>query len=202
MSGFDEDITQTDDNETTSLEEGKILDYITGDPVKDTPKEQVRQRIARALFHEHGISVEDMVPDFKIKIDNRKKSVDIAIFEPNKEKTIQNLQRIVICDKEPKIGSKGAYKMRDHKQAEKEFKLLYDAMGQGEADGCRWGLWTNGLDFFFFEKEVTPFDVKFHPRGDWPMADGTLGSRTVASAAQLRRADRDMLLTAFRRCHN
>lgn len=83
MSALDvEEIDQTGDDDVTSLEEGKILDYITGEPVKDTPKEQVRQRIARALFHEYGISVEDMVPDFKMKVDGRKKSIDIAIFEP------------------------------------------------------------------------------------------------------------------------
>lgn len=190
------------DEEFTSLEDGTLLDYISGGPVKDTPKEQVRQRIARALFHEYGLSVEDMVRDFKMKIDGRRKSVDIAIFEPRAEKTVANLRRVVICDKEPKTGSRGAYRMRDHEQAEKEFGLLYAAMGQEESEGCRWGLWTNGLDFFFFEREITKFDIRFQPRGDWPMADGTLGSRTVASTAQLRRADRDMLLTAFRRCHN
>lgn len=196
-----EEIDQPDD-EVTSLEDDKLLDYITGEPVRDTPKEQVRQRIARALFHEYGISVEDMVPDFKMKIDGRRKSIDIAIFVPGAEQTLENLSRVVICDKEPKTGSKGAYEMRDHKQAEKEFGLLYAAMSQEETERCRWGLWTNGLDFFFFEREQSRFDTKFHPRGDWPMADGTLGSRTVASTAQLRRADRDMLLTAFRRCHN
>jgi type I restriction enzyme M protein len=196
-----EEIDQADD-EVTSLEEGKLLDYITGEPVKDTPREQVRQRIARALFHEYGISVEDMVPDFQMKIDGRNKKLDIAIFEPGADKIPENLRRVVICDKEPKTGSRGAYKMRDHKQAEKEFGLLYAAMSQEQTEECRWGLWTNGLDFFFFEKEKARFDTKFHPRGDWPMADGTLGSRTVASQAQLRRADRDMLLTAFRRCHN
>ncbi len=202
MSDLDaEEIDQADD-EVSSIEEGKLLDYITDEPVKDTPKEQVRQRIARALFHEYGISVEDMVPDFKMKVDGRSKKIDIAIFEPGADKTPANLRRLVICDKEPKTGSRGAYKMRDHKQAEKEFGLLYDAMSQEEARNCRWGLWTNGLDMFFFEKETTRFDPIFHPRGDWPMADGTLGSRTVASQAQLRRADRDMLLTAFRRCHN
>lgn len=46
-----EEIDQTGDVEVTSLEEGKLLDYISGEPVKDTPKEQVRQRIARALLH-------------------------------------------------------------------------------------------------------------------------------------------------------
>jgi type I restriction enzyme M protein len=188
--------------EASSLEEGQLLDYITGQPVKDTPKEKVRQRIARALFHEYGVSVEDMAPDFKMKIDGRRKAIDIAIFPPGTEKTIQNLERIVLCEKEPTLGSRGAYRMRDPEQAKKELGPLYEAMSQEEAANCRWGLWTNGLDFFFIEKERSRFDTKFHPRGDWPMADGTLGSRTVASAAQLRRADRDMLLIAFRRCHN
>lgn len=116
-----------------SLEEGKLLDYITNEPVKDTPKEQARQRIARALFHEYGISVEDMVPDFK------KKSVDIAIFEAGAAKAPENLRRVVICDKEPRVGSRGTRKMRDHKEAEKEFRLLYDAMAEPEATACRWG---------------------------------------------------------------
>jgi len=196
------DLKQAEDDEATSVEEGMLLDYITDEPIKDTPKEQVRQRIARAIFHEYGISVEDMVPDFKLKIDGRRKSIDIAIFEPGKEKTLATLRRVVFCDKEPTTGSRGAYKMRDHEQAKAEFGLLYEVMGQPEVEGCRWGLWTNGLDFFFFQKEQARFDTKFHPRGDWPMADGSLGSRTVASAAQFRRADRDMLLTAFRRCHN
>lgn len=197
-----EEIDQAAGDEVTSLEEGKILDYITGKPVKDSAKEQVRQRIARALFHEYGISVEDMVPGFKMKVDGRRKTLDIAIFKPGTDRTVENLERIVICDKEPKKGSKGAYKMRDHEQAKKEFGLLHSAMSQEEAESCRWGLWTNGLDFFFFEKEETRFDIKFHPRGDWPMADGTIGSRTVGSAASLRRPDTWKLLTAFKRCHN
>ncbi|HJK93342.1 MAG TPA: N-6 DNA methylase [Polyangiaceae bacterium LLY-WYZ-15_(1-7)] len=195
-----EEIDQAGADEVTSLEEGKILDYITGDPIKDSPKEQVRQRIARALFHEYGISVEDMARDFKMKVDGRRKKVDIAIFDAGEEHTVGNLRRVVICDKEPKKGSKGAYKMRDHIQAKKEFGLLHGAMT--EAAGCRYGLWTNGLEFFFFDKEVTRFDVKFKPIGDWPMGDESIGTRDVVSQARLRRADPDMLRTAFRRCHN
>jgi type I restriction enzyme M protein len=88
------DLNEAGDEETTSLEEGKLLDYITNEPVKDTPKEQVRQRIARAFFHEYGISADDMVRDFKLKIDGRRKSIDIAIFEPGKDKTLANLRRV------------------------------------------------------------------------------------------------------------
>lgn len=195
-----EKIARVGDGKVTSLEQGKILDYITGNPIKDSAREQVRQRIARALFHEYGISVEDMARNFKMTVEGRRKTIDIAIFAAGEDHSVENLRRIVVCDKEPKVGSKGAYKMRDHEQAKKEFGLLHAAMT--EAEHCRYGLWTNGLDFFFFEKQVTRFDVKFKPLGDWPMADESLGSRTVASNAQLRRADRDMLLTAFRRCHN
>ncbi|WP_201279026.1 hypothetical protein [Leptolyngbya iicbica] len=70
----------TADNDITAIPDGKLLDYITNQPVKDNSKEQVRQRIARALFHEYGINVEDMEPDFKIPIGGRNKKVSIAIF--------------------------------------------------------------------------------------------------------------------------
>ena len=81
-----DDLVPQVEEEIDSLEEGKLLDYITGNPVKDTPKEQVRQRIARALFHEYGISVDDMVPDFKMKVEGRSKKIDIAIFEAGQPK--------------------------------------------------------------------------------------------------------------------
>jgi type I restriction enzyme M protein len=52
------------DARDSALEEGKVFDYITGNPVKDTDKERVRQRIARAIIHEYGIAAEDMEPDY------------------------------------------------------------------------------------------------------------------------------------------
>ena len=186
--------------ELSALEDGYILDYITGLPKKDSAKEQVRQRIGRALFHEFGISVEDMVPDFKLKVDGRSKKLDLAIFEPEAAHDVEHLRRIVICQKEPTNGKKRAFTLRSPEEAEKEFALLKGAMT--EAPNCKYGLWTNGLEFFFFEKKVTRFDVKFRSIGDWPLADESVGTRDVASAAKMRRAEPEMLRTAFRRCHN
>jgi len=208
----DDELNDIEDSETeeevvapgdASLDDGMILDYITGEPVKDSGKEQVRQRLARALFHEYGISVDDMVPNFRMKIDGRSKKLDLAIFIPGTKPSERNpdtLRRVVICEKEPSNGKKSAYRMRDHKQAEKEFGLLHSAMA--EAANCLYGLWTNGLEFFFFEKKQTRFDTKFIPIGDWPHADETVGTREVASMARMRRAEPGMLRTAFRRCHN
>ncbi|MGH7172557.1 MAG: methylation-associated defense system DNA methyltransferase MAD2 [Gemmataceae bacterium] len=189
-----------EDSDAMSLEEGSILDYITNEPIKDSPKEQVRQRIARALFHEYGISVDDMARDFKMRIDGRQKKIDISIFDPGTDHTVENLRRIVLCEKEPTNGRRSAYKMRSPEEAAKEFELLKDAMSQ--AEHCKYGLWTNGLEFFFFVKETTRFDPKFKSIGDWPLAGESVGSRDVASHAKMRRAEPEMLRTAFRRCHN
>ena len=53
--------------ETDVVRESFILDFISGTKeVRETPNELVRQRIARALFHEYGISVEDMTADYLI----------------------------------------------------------------------------------------------------------------------------------------
>lgn len=187
-------------NDASAIEDGKILDYITGNPVPENDKETVRQRIARALFHEYGISVDDMEPDFKIKVDGSNKKIDIAIFEPGSEHTPENVRRLVVCQKELKLGDRGAYKIRDHEQAAKDLEVLKAAMTACE--NCKYGLWTNGLEFFFFRVERSRFDVKFKPVGDWPLADESMGTRDLASHARLRRADPEMLRTAFRRCHN
>lgn len=194
------DLQDQDQTTESALEEGKIFDYITGEAVKDTDKEHVRQRIARAIIHEYGIPAEDMEPDFRMKIGGRNKKIDIAIFRPGADHETENLYRVVIVEKEPKLGAKGAYRMRDPEEARKEFDLLETVMA--EIESCHYGLWTNGLEFFFFKKEITRFDVRFKPIGDWPMGDDTMGTREAASLARMRRADPVMLRTAFRRCHN
>lgn len=195
MSALDQE-TQAPDS---ALEEGKVFDYITGYPVKDNDKERVRQRIARAIIHEYGIAAEDMEPDFKVKVLGKNRKLDIAIFRPGTEHTTDNLYRVVVVEKEPKLGTKGAYRMRDPEEARKEFEVLEAVMA--EVESCDYGLWTNGLEFFFFKKEVTRFDTKFKPIGDWPMGDDTF-SIEGRSLGRLRRADPVMLRTAFRRCHN
>lgn len=192
--------TSADMEEISAIGDGSILDYVTGRVISDSEKERVRQRIARALFHEYGISVDDMVPDFKLRIEGRLRKLDLVIFEPGAPKDPEHIRRIVICEKEPTNGRKSSYKMRSPEEAEKEFALLKSAMV--EAEHCKYGLWTNGLEFFFFQKEVTRFDVKFKSLGDWPQADESIGTRDVASSAKMRRAEPEMLRTAFRRCHN
>jgi type I restriction enzyme M protein len=199
------DTAQPEDNgSVVSIADDVLLDYITNREVKDTPKERVRQRIARALFLEYGLSVEDMEPDFPIPVELggrvRRRSVEIAIFRHASSHELENLTRVVVARPEPKNGKRGVTKLRDHEQAKNDLEDLKLFMTAVPA--CRYGLWTDGLDFFFLQKEITRFEVSFEPRADWPLADETQGSYTAASDAKLRRADPEMLRTAFRRVHN
>lgn len=189
--------------EIEALEDGMILDYITNKAIKDGPKEPVIQRTSRALFHEYHIDIEDMARDMPIQVmvNGKKKrlKIDIAIFSQGDEKTLDNIKRVVVCEKEVKMGKKVPI-MRSHQQAQKDLEKLEDIMRA--LPKCDWGLWTNGLDFFYVQKTETRFDTEFNPVGDWPLGDDTFGSREVYSDAQLRVAKEDVLRITFRRCHN
>ena len=175
---------------------GYTLDYVSGKQLKETNKELVRQRVVRALIHEYGFSPEDM--DFDISIGGRKK-VDVAIFHHGKEHTIENLGRAVICRQEPNVG-KNTVRIRDYEQAATDLGELETIMR--EVDAVQYGLWTNGLEFFFLEKEQKRFEIKCNPIGDWPMAEESVGTKDVISDAHIRVADAEMLKITFRRCHN
>lgn len=175
---------------------GYTLDYISGKQVKETPKELVRQRIVRALIHEYGFSPEDMELDFSL---GGRKKVDVAIFHHDQGHTIESLGRAVICRPEPNVG-KNAIRIRDFEQAAKDLDEIETIMR--EVDSIQYGLWTNGLEFFFIEKELRRFETKCAPIGDWPMAEESVGTKDVISDAHTRVADNEMLKITFRRCHN
>ena len=186
---------------TEVVRDGFVLDFISGTKaLKETPRELVRQRIARALFHEYGVSVDDMEADFPVQVGGRRRRVDLAIFASGETHTPENLQRVVVCRPEPKQSKRGAVKMRDYEQAAKDIAEIEPLFEEIEA--CKYGLWTNGLEFFFVRKKATKFEVNAEPIGDWPPADESIGDRGVLSRARARRAEPEMLRTAFRRCHN
>ena len=71
-----------------------------------------------------------------------------------------------------------------------------------DVESIQYGLWTNGLEFFFIEKEQKRFEVKCNPIGDWPIAEESVGTKEVLSDARTRAADNEMLKITFRRCHS
>lgn len=180
--------------------EGYIIDYITGEKlVKDTPKEQVRQFIAKALEQEYNIALEDMQADFPIGSGKNRRVIDIAIFHHQKEHTVLNLSRAVICRPMPASG-RNAARVRDPKEAEKDLLILQEIMEQVET--CEYGLWTNKLDIFYVKGERSRFDVRLEHIADWPPAGASLDDHTPTSRITFHKADKEMMRVAFRRCHN
>lgn len=92
---------------------GYTLDYVSGKQIKESPKELVRQRIARALIHEYGFSPEDMEIDFSF---GGRKKVDVAIFHHGKDHINENLGRAVICRPEPNVGKSAGRIGNNHKR--------------------------------------------------------------------------------------
>ncbi|NIC05354.1 methylation-associated defense system DNA methyltransferase MAD2 [Billgrantia bachuensis] len=180
----------------SAIPAGYTLDYVTGRKIKETKKELVRQRIARALIHEYGFSPEDMEIGYKSK---GRKKIDIAIFGHEKEHIPENLRRAVVCRPEPVLG-KNAARIRDFEQAKKDLEEIEAIMLEMET--VQYGLWTNGFEFFFLEKQQSRFETKCNPVGDWPMAEESVGTKDVVSDAHTRIADKEMLKITFRRCHN
>lgn len=195
-----QDAAGVDSADSTAVGDGYILDFVSGTKlVKDTPKEQVRQRISRALFHEYGISVDDMEIDYPVQLAGKRKKIDLAIFHHGEKHIQEQVSRVVVCRQEPQVG-RNTQRLRDYDQASRDLDDLRSVMD--ELPACKYGLWTNGLELFYVEKKAGRFTNDFEPIGDWPMADESLGPRDIVSAAHARRADPDMLRTAFRRCHN
>ncbi|MER6047755.1 N-6 DNA methylase [Streptomyces sp. NPDC001793] len=194
-------------SQVVALKEGEVADYISGKAIKETPKEKVRQRIARALVHEYGIDPGDMERDFSLTVSEegakrkRTKKADIAVFESGMAHTTANLRRVVICKPEPKQ-TKNVFKLRMPDQARKDLEELQELMGNDGRPLCAHGMWTDGADYFFLKKVVDDFGVNFEDRSDWEITDGTDGSRTVASHQRLRLAEPERLKAAFQRCHN
>lgn len=185
---------------------GMLEDFLTGELVKATPKEKVRQRIIRALSIEYAISLEDIAFDFAVQVVHEMTSrtqtrkVEIAIFAHGASHDLDHLKRVVVCRPEPVLGRRSVVKIRDHEQAGKDLEELKAVMRA--AGPCEHGLWTNGLDFFFLLKEVTRSGVNFHPRADWPVAETLKAPPSSTAEDYMRRADPEMLRIAFRRCHN
>ena len=204
--GNDElDEASVGEDAVTTLGEDEVIDFITSQKIKLKGNEEVRQQVALALYSEYGIRVHDMERDFRIdvEVEGRKarKKADIAIFEPEGEHSMANLRRVVICKPLPK-GGRSVTKLRTYTQAEKDLAELKTLLGTEATPQVHYGMWTNGVDFFFLEKETNRWNATFEPRASWPLADESAQPDTVVSVGKLRRGEAGMLKTAFRRCHN
>lgn len=165
---------------------GKIRCYITGKLRKDTPEEQVRQRVARSLVEEYGYPKEDIELGFPIQMGAARKQVDIAIFQHGKPHTQENIFLIVETKKE-------TVRPTDRENGVDQLKSYLAA-----CPNAGFGLWV-GSQLRAFEVVVEKGKRRAVEVADIPPYDKKKPPRLTFD--QLVPA-REGLKELFRRCHN
>lgn len=173
----------------TTIPSGKVVDFITGKLMNDTPEEYVRQNIEMSLILEYRYEREQIEVEFSIKVGAARRRVDIAIFPPGVAHIQDNIAVIIETKKQGTNPS-------DKKEGVEQLKFYMYACPK-----CTDGMWTNGDDRTCQRKIFLP-DSKPEciPSLDIPVP-GTKGTEGP-SRRVLRAATGDNLLFSFRRCHN
>lgn len=175
-----------------AIPEGKVVDFLTGAHVKDTPEEYVRQNIEKALVLQYKFPKEDCQPEFPIKVGSGpKKRVDIAVFEHG-EAHEQERAVVLVETKKP---SQSPHAKKDGIEQLKSYMAA--------CLNARYGLWTNGTDRYCFAKrDKGKGRFEFEEIVEIPAFGQTEEDAQKPQRKDLKVATGDNLLYAFRRCHN
>jgi len=119
-------------NNSISIPEGYIVDYIDSKFRKDTPEEYVRQNIEKRLVNEHRYLHKQIKIEMPIKMGSQKPRVDIAIFKNELEDKQEQIYMIVECKSE-------SIEPTNRKEGVEQLKSYMTA-----CLNCEWGMWTNG----------------------------------------------------------
>lgn len=171
-----------------AIPDGKVVDFITGRLLDDTPEEYVRQNVEMSLVLEYNYPREQVEVEFKIKVGSGTKRVDLALFAAGAPHTQDNIQTIIETKRE---GTK-----REDKG---------DGVGQLKSYmaaclNCQHGMWTNGVDRDCFFKSSDRGEHSFIDAIDIPVQGAKKAD--APSREHLRAATGENLLFTFKRCHN
>jgi len=174
----------------TVIPDGKIADYITGQWVKESEQEKVRQNFERTLTEEYNYLKEDIRVDLKIKVWNgskqRTKKVPLAVMKEGTE----DLYILILINK-PNADP------TDKKNGTDELEQWLVDVSSAE-----FGCWTSGVETLYFQKKKGKFETDVFPVNDFPRKGEDASSIYTTDRRRLRVATGNNLLYAFKRCHD
>lgn len=189
------------ENTTTKqiLADDQLLCILTNKPKKAKAQEKNLQSTIRMLNEEYGFDLDDMERDIRISyIDpdterNKKQKVDLAVYEKGKKHDQENIIRIAIVQ---------GNKVKETDKKKGVLPTLENAMGAVE--NCEFGLWTNGSDIKFLQKEedALGFDYVFSDLSDFPGEGETLEDLERPDRSSGRQPANDSLIKVFKRSHD
>ena len=191
--------TEIIEQEDIVLEDNQLVCILTGQIKKITVQESNIQSVIRMLNEEYGFDLDDMERDFKIEYtdpdsgNSKKQKVELVVFEKGK----QHEQEFII-----RICSIQDDKIKDTDKNKGLVASLENTMGAVES--CEFGLWANGSNFHFLQKEDDGigFDFEFIDLSDFPGEGETMEDIDRADRSFSRTPANDSLIRVFKRSHD
>ena len=180
------------------LDDNQLVCLLTGDVKKESSKENNLQSVIRMLNEEYKFELENMEREFTITyIDpetgkTKKQKIDLVVFENGTAHQQDNIIRICfIQDEKTKDNDK-------KKGAEATLKYIMGAL-----ENCEFGLWSNGLTYLFFQKEIDDFgNEDFVDIADFPGEGETMDDLDRPDRSAGKIPVNDSLVKTFKRCHD
>ena len=185
-------------NEEIVLNDNQIICALT-DAIKPAKsKELTLQSLIAMLNEEYGFEMSDMERDFTfayvdLEGKNKRMKIDLAVFEASKPHDADGLIRICIVQDDKT-------KSKDSKKGVES--TLQEALEASE--NCDFGLWTNGDEFHFLQKETDEWNVvQCNDISDFPGEGQTMEDlEKWADKIKPRKPANDSLVRTFKRCHD
>jgi len=180
------------------LDDNEILCLITGQKKKVSGKETNLQSVIRMLNEEYAFFLDDMERDFNIKYtdpesgNDKRQKIDLVVFSKGAEHIQENIIRLCI--------------IHDDKVKETDKKKGPDATIKfimGALEDCEFGLWSNGLQYYYFQKIIDAFgNEDFEDIADFPGEGETLEELERPDRSSGKIPVNDSLVKTFMRCHD
>ena len=140
------------------LEDNQLVCVLTNKHKKATSQEKNMQSIIRMLNEEYGFDLKNIDRDVNITFTDpdtgkvKKQKIEVVIYEENSKRNQEDIIRIGIVQDE---------KIKDNDKKKGVTITLENALAA--LDNCEFGLWTNGNDLKYLQKEDDEynFDFKF-----------------------------------------
>ncbi|WP_313386006.1 methylation-associated defense system DNA methyltransferase MAD2 [Chishuiella sp.] len=185
-------------NKEEILEDNQVMCILTAKARKATSQENNLQSIIRMLNEEYGFELSDMERDFNIIYTdpdtgkNKKQKIDLVIFEKGKSHEQDFIVRIAIVQDE---------KIKENDKKKGVIITLENALAA--VDNCEFGLWTNGTDIKYLQREEDDFgNDTFSDLSDFPGFGETLEDLNRGDRSHSRKPANDSLIKVFKRSHD
>ncbi|WP_312136151.1 methylation-associated defense system DNA methyltransferase MAD2 [Sphingobacterium sp.] len=180
------------------LEDNQLICILTENIKKAIAQEQNIQSIIRMLNEEYGFEMADMARDFNIVYvepdtgKNKKQKLEVVVFEKGTDHIQENIIRIAVVQDE---------KIKENDKKKGVTPTLENALGAVE--NCEFGLWTNGQDIKYLQREYDVFDNEnFIDLADFPGEGETIEDMDRADRSHARKPANDSLIKVFKRSHD